>query len=430
MNTIYCCCSNLTTKKLVLMKKRSTHKSNNTNPAQHMTSSPSASSTFLAALVGRSISRALNLPSSFPLLRTSQVLSLPSARSGTAAAANDTTLQESVIMVEIPSPRTIAPLEQQKHFWAEFMLPYTARAFGETADTITESSKREHFEHAFPGDALFVAVLVKESNPTDDESTLGERKREKDSTLFDESALRVIAHELCDFASIPSFSHELDHLVSVSTASSDDGSKAAPAIRNAEDCRRRCLCVTGICTDPLYQGRNVSSMLHSFALSLSFLGAAGGSTNPNDMASQISCVVLRTVNPAVVKMLRRTSPPGTVFFPDDCFAVEQKEERASISKTAKDGKEETTTASCSSNQWWDTAKVIACALLPQWWQLREQADKFDPEALCFRGAYAADRQKVFVQKKEEEVEEEEKKAENPRSAGPGDAVLRICLFPL
>jgi len=237
---------------------------------------------------------------------------------------------KAVRVVAIQQPRKLPDAVKRKVY--QLTLPYTARAFHQDLRTMSEKTLQEHIDHATPGDVLLLAVAttntVMPSPPHAGQQSPAETPQLTDIPW-------VVGHQLVDIlkVTIPP------------EAGSTEGERTSPSRLGSA------MCILGICCDPLFQKIGVSTLIQDYALAL---------LKPD-------CVVLRTVNPSVIKMLRRTSPDGSAMYPNDCGSESE----------------------------WDRARAVANQVVKQWEHVQHHVHLFDATALVVRGVYSAHDQKVF-----------------------------------
>lgn len=287
---------------------------------------------------------------------------------------------ESVSLCVFRNPKDILN-EKEKFQLHSLMLPYTLRAFCQDVETVSNECVEDHCNHQILGDLLFVAVANSNKTKFIDEEIC-------DGLLVNPPGPqppRVIFHLLCSTISI-------DIKGILNNYSAAQGNVAERASRTAGP---NVMCGAGYCTDPIFQQTGIATLVHDIVVQ-QFL--------------KPQAVILRTANPAMVKLLKRNAPAGSRLYPNDLI-LENDEERNSKN-----------TFGLTKEHEWNFARAIGNAALPLWSQLSADAAKYDPERLVFRGAYA-----VY---KVDDVFKSGSANSGDIEVAPGDAQLRILLLPM
>eukprot|EP00760_Papus_ankaliazontas_P001201 PhM_4_TR10418/c0_g1_i3/m.22307 len=251
---------------------------------------------------------------------------------------SDDDFRNKMSVIFLRKPQQNVPDFAQRTLFEVHMRPYILRAFNEDPDTISDEAAQEHYDHAIPGDGLFLAVI---SN--------------------DIHHFRVVGHVLVTCRQIKDKESFL-------------------LFEQGMYCN-------AICCDPLVQHAGVSTNL---------VKAAVETFRPQ-------AVVLRTMNPSVVKLLKRMAQEQRNKTTDNsCDAVLYPEE-------------------CSDDDSWARAGRLGDAVVNSWDHLRADVSLYDSQRLAFRSIYRPERISVFGGV-------EERDDDPRRKIAPGDAVLCILLL--
>jgi hypothetical protein len=265
---------------------------------------------------------------------------------------------ESVAVAVIENPTSLS--EQEKNQIYKLTLPYTTRAFKQDFATISDSSIKEHLDHTTQGNFLFVALPIAKTEEEKENSDL--------ETIV--VAPKVVFHLLCS-----------TFMIKNSLADENDKN-------NNNNNEVLAMCCSAFCCDPTFQNGGLATIVHTAALE--FL--------------RPKLIIMRTVNPSMLKLLKRTSPVGSKLFPNDC-------------KTEED---------------WALARAIAKDAISKWDHLSAEVEKYDETKLVFRGVYKG-LDEVF-NKTSNPAKEQEQTVSTTTTCfedifvEPGDAQLRIMMF--
>lgn len=284
---------------------------------------------------------------------------------------------DSVSLCVIKSPNETLKGQEQKNQLHRLLLPYVVTSFDQDFETVSDEAVQEHCDHQLFGDYLFIAV----ANDT--------TKQEVSAADADVGPL-VVFHLLCS-------SIEID-IAGIFDKLSSSHEQNLQTINN----NKTVMCGAGYCCAVEFQKTGVATLVHNIAV--------------RDYLKP-QAVLLRTVNIAMVKLLKRTAPEGSRLYPNDLLLLEDEENTKQLSIKNKFQSKE---------QEWEFARAIANDALHKWSQLSTDAAKFDPERLVFRGVYVTNK---LVQEKTSSSDGEETKLKEDVDVEPGDAQLRILVLP-
>jgi len=293
---------------------------------------------------------------------------------------------DSICISVIKNPHTSLSLQQKCQIY-KLTLQYTSRAFHQDIDTMTGPEIQDHFDHTTTGEYLFLATSLISSEEQEEEKTSSTAKTNDDSEYINnrEKAPRVVFHLLCS-------------TIQVEVESKNDNNT------NNNNNSQLAMCCSGRCCDPTFQNSGIASIVHNAAVH--FL--------------KPRMIITRTVNPSILKLLRRNSPPGSKLYPNDLVFAEKREN--------------------TEHEEWTMVRKIATQAVHKWDQCRKEIEKYNPETMQFEGVYSNVKDEVFNNKNNnKKTEEEQESTESKHTAvadefvdvpvKAGDAQLRIVMFP-
>lgn len=260
---------------------------------------------------------------------------------------------------------------------------------------------QEHFDHTTPGDFLFLASSICDHVDNDDDQSKNEDESDDEfeveaaggEWIPREVAPKIVFHLLCSAIDIE------NNLIIPSMSSSTIESVAITK-------KLLAMCCSGRCCDPDFQNAGIATIVHNIAVSF--------------LKPQL--VVTRTVNPSILKLLRRNSPPGSKLFPNDSSYYRRRCGRGGDGNKNSDENADANRDENAEEEEWKMVRNIGAIIVQKWDHFENQRDKYNPETLQFEGVYQNVDPEVFGANSDvvENLDMEVKR---------GDAQLRIVVFP-